>query len=685
MPRKIACGIGLLLIASAALSTEPERLPAGVTPIHYDLALVPDASHLTFRGQVRIEIDVKTSTPDLVLNADDLVIDKAVLDTKESAVIALGAKLQRATLTFAHAVVTGRHTLAIDYHGKIGLSTLGFFAMDYDSASGKRRTIATNFEPASERRFMPSWDEPAFKATFSISTDVPAGLMAVSNMPIASTESLANGVSRVHFATTPKMSTYLLFLAIGDFERIATKVDSTDLGVVVNRGDAEKGRYALQEASRLLHYYNEYFGFHYALPKLDLVVAPGDIDGGSMENWGAIFYGQQDLLFDPHSSTVADRQNVFRVVAHEMAHQWFGDLVTMAWWDDIWLNEGFATWMTPHPIASWKPDWMEGQETVSQIDRSMAGDSVINTRPIHQEAETRAEIEQLFDGIAYGKTASVLHMLESYLGPETFRSGVNLYLKEHAYGNATAADFWGAMARASKKPIDEIMPTFVLQKGVPFVGVEAKCEGGNTTLKLSQQRYFDTPAGFNQPDQQIWQIPVCAKGINGTSAGNQQCFLLTQREQQFTLKGCSKFVFPDSSAMGYYRFDYDSAALHQLGNAVMPSGPLRPPPPATSSTPACSWAPCRPGTAPNPATRPNGCGGPCALPNSPGSTPGRCWPPRSPNGTWPEPATSPASSIPASATGSAPWFRSRPAPGPPSSPPASPTPNVGRTPRRSPR
>jgi aminopeptidase N len=240
----------------------------------------------------------------------------------------------------------------------------------------------------------------------------------------------------------------------------------------------------------------------------------------------------------------------------------------MAWWDDIWLNEGFATWMTPHPIASWKPDWMVSQGVVSEVDQSMGGDSVMNTRPIHQEAETRAEIEQLFDGIAYGKTASVLHMLESYLGPETFRAGVNLYLKEHAYGNAVAADFWGAMARASKKPVDQIMPTFVLQPGVPYVGVEAKCEGGNTTLKLSQKRYFDTPAAFNQPDQQIWQIPVCAKGINGASAGNQECFLLTQREQQFTLKGCSKFVFPDSTALGYYRFDYDSAALHQLGTAV---------------------------------------------------------------------------------------------------------------------
>ena len=268
-------------------------------PVHYDLALVPDAAHLTFRGQVRIAIDVRSSTPAVVLNSDDLVLDKAVLDGKEPGAIAIDTKLQRATFTFAHGVAIGRHTLAIDYHGVIGIATLGFFAMDYATPAGKRRTIATNFEPASERRFMPSWDEPAFKATFSISVDVPADRMAVGNMPIASTESLPNGQKRVHFVTTPKMSTYLLFLGIGDFERIATKVDGTDVGVVVNRGEAERGRYALQEAARLLHYYNDYFGIRYPLPKLDLVVAPGEIEGGSMENWGAIFYSQKHLLFDP--------------------------------------------------------------------------------------------------------------------------------------------------------------------------------------------------------------------------------------------------------------------------------------------------------------------------------------------------------------------------------------------------
>ena len=191
-----------------------------------------------------------------------------------------------------------------------------------------------------------------------------------------------------------------------------------------------------------------------------------------------------------------------------------------------------------------------------------------NTRPIHQAAETRGEIEQLFDGIAYGKTAAVLHMLESYLGQETFRAGVNLYLKEHAYGNATAADFWNAMTRSSKQPVDQIMPTFVMQPGVPFVGVEAKCESGNTALTLSQKRYFNSPEAFNAPNDQSGRFRCASKALAETAAGKQECFLLKQRQQQFTMKGCSKFVFPDAGALGYYRFDYDAAALHQLGNGV---------------------------------------------------------------------------------------------------------------------
>jgi aminopeptidase N/puromycin-sensitive aminopeptidase len=396
---------------------------------------------------------------------------------------------------------------------------------------------------------------------------VDKGDTAISNGEIVSDTPGPGDKHTIKFSTSPKMSSYLVALTVGDWKCVSDQTDGVKVSVCTVPGKENLTHFPLEAVKAILHYYDNYYGIKYPLPKLDNIAVP-DFQAGAMENWGAIIYRETALLVDDKTASVGDKQGVAETIAHEMAHQWFGDLVTAAWWDDIWLNEGFATWMTPHPLQQWKPDWMEGQGTVANNDRSMAGDSVQNTRPIHQEATTRAEIDQLFDGIAYGKTAAVLHMLESYVGPDTFRAGVNLYLKEHAYGNATAADFWSAMARASKKPIDQIMPTFVLQPGVPFVDVQAKCAGGNTNLKLSQKRYFDTPEAFNRPDEQIWQIPVCAKGINGNSAGSQQCFLLTERQQQFTLNGCSSLVFPDSNAMGYYRFNYDSAALHQLGGAA---------------------------------------------------------------------------------------------------------------------
>ena len=512
MPQKIVCGTLLVLIAAAvagAAAPAPERLSLNVTPIHYDLALVPDAAHLTFRGQVRIEIEVKAPTPTIVLNSDALALDKALLDDKESGVVALDAKLQRATLTFAHPVATGRHTLAIDYHGVIGKATLGFFAMDYDSPAGKRRTIATNFEPASERRFMPSWDEPGFKATFSISVDVPANLMAVANMPIESTQALPNGLKRVRFATTPKMSTYLLFLGIGDFERISTKVDGTEVGVVVNRGDTEKGRYALTEAARLLHYYNDYFGVHYPLPKLDLVVAPGSIQGGSMENWGAIFYSQDELLFDPKLSTEADRQLVFEVVSHEMSHQWFGDLVTMAWWNNLWLNEGFARWMQTKAADDLHPEWKTGLQALAVAEAGKRADAKPSTHPIVQTVLTASQAEQAFDNITYDKGATVIGMLERYVGPIAFRDGVRRYMRAHAYGNTVDADLWREVQAAAGKPVLDVEADFTRQTGVPLLKVQSEqARDGETKVVVSQGRFAEDPSTIASAPPQLWRIPV---------------------------------------------------------------------------------------------------------------------------------------------------------------------------------
>jgi len=559
----------LLIFAAGLLAcctAVAQRLPGGASPDHYSLAVNVNFANNTFDGDETINLELSRPSNTITLNAVEIDFHEVTASAggqTQTAKVSLDDKNETATFTFANQLPAGAASLHIKYTGHLNDKLRGFYLSTYNG----RKYLVSQMESTDARVAFPSFDEPAYKATFDLTTIIDKADTAISNGEIVSDTPGPGDKHTIKFATSPKMSSYLVALTVGDWKCVSDHTDGVKVSVCTVPGKESLAAFPLAASKAFLHYYDSYYGIKYPLPKLDNIAVP-DFQAGAMENWGAIIYREAALLIDEKTASVDAKQGVAETIAHEMAHQWFGDLVTMAWWDDIWLNEGFATWMTPHPIANWKPEWMQGQETVSQIDRSMAGDSVMNTRPIHQEAETRAEIEQLFDGIAYGKSASVLHMLESYLGPETFRAGVNLYLKEHAYGNATAADFWGAMARASKKPVDQIMPTFVLQPGVPYVGVEAKCEGANTTLKLSQQRYFDTPAAFNQPDQQIWQIPVCAKGINGTSAGNQQCFLLTQREQQFTLKGCSKFVFPDSSAMGYYRFDYDSAALHQLGNAV---------------------------------------------------------------------------------------------------------------------
>jgi aminopeptidase N len=509
----VCCG-ALLLVAAQTISAQnpPARevLPDNAVPSHYDLAIVPDADKLEFRGTVRISIDVKRQSPEITLNADDLTIDRATVDRDAApAAVALDTKLQRASLTFAHPVAAGSHVLTIEYHGAIGKTTLGFFAMDYDTPQGKRRTLATNFEPASERRFMPSWDEPGLKATFSLTADIPPDRMAISNMPVASTDALPDGRKRVHFATTPKMSTYLFFFGVGDFERIATKVDGVDIGVVVNRGDSEKGRVALAEAAKILPYYNDYFGVKFPLPKLDLIVAPGSITGGSMENWGAIFYSQQDLLFDPKNSADADRQFVFEVVAHEMSHQWFGDLVTMDWWDNLWLNEGFARWMQTKVADDLHPEWRTGLQAPGISDQGKRADSKPSTHPIIQPVLTASQAEQAFDSITYEKGSAVIAMLEAYVGSNAFRDGVRHYMKAHAYGNTVDADLWREVQSAAGKPVLEIEKDFTTQPGLPLLRVESEdTKDGETRVAMREDRFAEDRSTLAKEPPQKWRIPV---------------------------------------------------------------------------------------------------------------------------------------------------------------------------------
>ena len=310
-------------------------------------------------------------------------------------------------------------------------------------------------------------------------------------------------------------------------------------------------------------YYNKYFGIKYPYGKLDLIGLP-DFSAGAMENIGCITFREVLLLIDDKQGSVDLKKTIASVTAHEIAHMWFGDLVTMKWWDDVWLNEGFATWMSSKPLQKWKPEWNFGLDDVSGTGGTLNVDALANTRPIHQAAETPAQIQELFDGIAYGKAAAVLRMLESYLGEETFRAGINAYLKQHQYANATAEDFWDTQAKTSKKPVDKIMPTWVKQAGEPIINVKAQCSGNSTSVTVAQQRYYFDRSKFESPNDQLWQIPVCLKG--SATTGAPRCELLTKKEENLTLPGCSNWVLANAGATGYYRVGYQPDAVRALAH-----------------------------------------------------------------------------------------------------------------------
>jgi len=506
------------VLSAAAASTpstgpHPRRevLPDSVVPLHYELALAPDAESLTFTGKVAITIDVIAAGPAITLNAAGLSFDHASVDGGPEAQVSFDKELGRATLTFAGAIAPGQHRLNIAYHGAIGRATQGFFAMDYVGPDGPRRTLATNFEPADARDLLPCWDEPARKATFAVSIDVPKDRMAISNMPIAQVVSLSSTTQRVRFQQSPKMSTYLLFVGVGDFERIQTRVDGVDVGVVVKRGDTAKAAYALDQAGKLLHYYNDYFGIRYPLPKLDLIAAPGEIVGGSMENWGAIFYSHNHLLFDPGNSTEQDRQLVFEVVAHEMAHQWFGDLVTMAWWDDLWLNEGFARWMQTYAADDLHPEWETGLQAAAIFEYGKRADSVPSTHPVVQEVNTAEQAQQAFDAITYDKGAAIITMINGYVGRERFRDGVRRYMRAHAYGNTVDTDLWTPVQEVAGLPILGIERDFTRQEGLPLVTANRTSRGA----RLVQTRFVDDPSTLAGVVPQKWRLPLAVGPVEG--------------------------------------------------------------------------------------------------------------------------------------------------------------------------
>jgi len=558
---------------SGADSGAREMLPTTVTPEHYRIDITPDASALTFKGVVDIDISVHRATDKIVLNGADLHIDNAALAGEpKSPAISYDDKLQRLTLALTHPLKPGAYTLTLHYRGRIYRQASGLFALDYDTPNGKARALFTQFENSDARRFVPSWDEPGRKATFELTATAPAEQMPISNMPITATQMLPGNLKRVHFATTPKMSTYLLFYGVGNFERAHRDVEGVDVGVVVKRGDLASAEYALNAAADILPYYNRYFGTPYPLPKLDLIAGPGTSQFfGAMENWGAIFYFERFLLVDARVSTQTDKQWVYVVVAHEMSHQWFGDLVTMAWWDDLWLNEGFASWMENKVTDHFHPEWKIWLQALSDKQSAMREDADDGTHAIISPIKDVLQASSAFDAITYLKGAAVIRTLESFLGEDAFRAGVRRYMHDHAYGNTLTDDLWKELDQASTRPITRMAHDLTLQAGVPMVIEESsRCEHERTRLELSQGHFAIDPGST---PARIWEVPVIAATLGGASATST---VSGPAPQSVELPGCGPVIL-NAGQTGYFRSRYTNQSLAALASnfaALLPDDQL---------------------------------------------------------------------------------------------------------------
>jgi len=535
-----------------------QRLPTNVVPTHYTLALAPDLKTATFSGVESIDVNIAEATQSITLNAIEIKFQSVEIfpnGPQQTGTVSLDPAEEQATLTFPKTIPAGNATIKIRYTGILNNELRGF----YLSKTARRDYAVTQFEPTDARRAFPCFDEPAFKARFDISLTIDSGDTAISNTPIVSDEpGPGQGKHTLAFATTPKMSTYLVAFLVGDFQCIGGQQDGVALRVCATPDKVAYTSFALGVAKFALHYYDDYFGIHFPLKKLDLIGIP-DFEAGAMENFGAITFRESDLLVDPKTASLGAQENVARDIAHEMAHQWFGDLVTMQWWNNIWLNEGFATWMENKPVAAMHPEWNIPQLVAANEQQTLNVDAQPTTRPIRANASTPAEINQLFDSIAYGKASDVLLTVENYLGEETFRKGVHAYLAAHEYGNATAQDFWNAQTAVSHKPVDKIMESLVVQPGVPGLTFG---DPANGEVPVAQTRFFLSPSMKPNPEQK-WTLPVCFK----TDSASPDCELLTPSSSSLHIPATSLF-FANAGGKGYYRSAYAPAQYNALVDQV---------------------------------------------------------------------------------------------------------------------
>ncbi|MDG2305951.1 MAG: M1 family metallopeptidase [Candidatus Binatia bacterium] len=562
------------------------RLPEDVRPEAYHIHVVPDLNRGIFRGEEIIEITLDRSRSVIQVHAADLELDRAEITPRgegqtktagaprkpsyaashspvEATEFTAHPSRETVEIRFPRSLQPGRYTLSIAYHGALQKRLRGLYA----AQSGNRRYAFTQFEAADARRCFPCFDEPAMKARFTFSVTVRSGLTVVSNNPVRRSDHNTNGTTTWHFTQTPPLSTYLCALAVGELE----SEEQRHLGTVPVRvwhvpGKANMATFALETAIASLQRLERYFNIPYPYEKLDLVAVP-DFEAGAMENAGAVFFRETLLLVDPHTITVAEQKRVAEVIAHELAHMWFGNLVTMQWWDDLWLNEAFATWMAFKIIDDWKPEWRMWNNFEPHRSAALGMDALANTHPIYAEVANAAQATENFDAITYEKGASVVRMLESYLGEARFRKGVRQYIAKNAESNAVAADLWKALEKASNQPVEKIAGAWIKQPGFPIVTFARDEEKTTPELAVRQERFKASPTTkVPAGGATSWPLPLVVKVPKPTRGTRMERALVQKARDRITVKGdaAPAWYYGNAAEGGFYRPLHDDECLASL-------------------------------------------------------------------------------------------------------------------------
>ncbi len=530
-----------------------------IKPVNYDIVFEPDLNNFKFRGRETIQLEVKKATKKIVLNSLELKINECHMRQKNKILkpqIKLDDKKQELLLMFP-SNISGNADLFIEFEGVLNDNLVGFYRSRY-LIDGKEKYLATTqFEAADARRAFPCWDHPEYKATFDVSVVLDKKLTAISNTPVKSEKSFDDHKKIVRFERTPIMSTYLLYMGVGELEFVEYKLGDVVIRVYTTSGKKDQGKLALEFTKKFLKYYEKYFEIKYPLKKLDFIAVP-DFSSGAMENWGAITFRETALLFDPNNSSTATKQRIAEVISHEIAHMWFGNLVTMRWWNDLWLNESFATFMATKVVDKFYPEWDLWNQFLDQsTDVALKLDALKTSHPIEVKVNAPSEIAEIFDEISYEKGGNILKMLESYLGEEVFRKGLINYLESHKYGNATTEDLWSALEKVSQKPVREMMTGWVRQTGYPLIDFKIR----NTQIDLTQRRFV---LEGGAPTKELWFIPLSIK-----SEDVDITHLLKKRSDVINLHKMPRWLKINFGQNGFYRVKYQKNEFEKLKKLII--------------------------------------------------------------------------------------------------------------------